>query len=54
MFGNAEKVRSQVQASKMRFLREIKGVTMFDNFVTLQFENLQHRVAAFSDRKISA
>ena len=31
-----QRVQSEMQ--EMRFLRKIKGVTMFDNFVTLQFE----------------
>ena len=35
-----EKVRSQMQASEIRFLQKIKGTTMSDKFITLRFENL--------------
>ena len=30
-----ERMRSQVQASEMRFLRRIEGVTLFENLLTL-------------------
>ena len=36
----AERVRSQVQASKMRFLPSIEGVTLFNKARALRFENL--------------
>ena len=45
-----ERVRSQMQACEMRFLRKVKGVTMFDK-QTLEIS--RHRVATFPDRKIS-
>ena len=39
-----ERVRSQMQASEMRFLRKIKGVTMFDkvpNTVIREFLDIE-------------
>ena len=35
-----ERMRSQVQASEMRFLRRIEGVTLFNKCEALRFENL--------------
>ena len=34
-----ERMRLQMQASKMTFLKKINGVTMFDKIRTLQFDN---------------
>ena len=38
-----ERVRLQVQASKMRFLQKIKGVTSLTRYTSLRFENLESR-----------
>jgi len=35
-----ERLRSQVQASEMKFLQRIKGVSLFNKVHTLTFENL--------------
>ena len=50
-----EKVRSQMQASEMRFLQTIKGVAMFHKFRYTAIPKIsQHRVASYPDQKISA
>ena len=46
-----ERVRSQMQASGMRFLRKTKGVTMFDQHVSLRFVNLSTSSRYFSGSK---
>ena len=46
-----ERVRTQMQASEMRFLRKIKGVTMFDKHRTLRFVNLSTSRSYFSGSK---
>ena len=50
-----ERVRSQMQASEMRFLQKSKVLTMFDNLRdTAIRESLKYRIATSPDRKISA
>ena len=47
-----KRVRSQVQASKMRFLGKIEGVTLFNKVrVALKFENLSTSSRYFSELK---
>ena len=47
-----ERMRSQVQASEMRFLRRIKGVTLFNKVrIALRFENLLTSSRYFSELK---
>ena len=46
-----ERVRSQTQASEMRFLPKIKELRCLTNFVTLRFENLLTSSRYFSGSK---
>ena len=46
-----ERVRSQMQASEMRFLPKIKELRCLTNFVTLRFENLSTSSRYFSGSK---
>ena len=43
--------RSQVQASEMRFLQRLKGVTLFENCEVLRFKNLLTSSWYFSELK---
>jgi len=44
-----ERIRLQVQASGMRFLRRIEGVTLFN-----KVRSSEHRAATSPNRKVSA
>ena len=47
-----ERMQSQVQASEMRFLRRIEGVTLFNKVrIALRFENLSTSSRYFSELK---
>ena len=45
------RMRSQVQATEIRFLRRIEGVTLFNRCVALRFENLLTSSRYFSGLK---
>ena len=47
-----EKVRSQMEASEMRFLRKIEGVAMFDKLRNTAILIFRNRVATTPGRKI--